>query len=142
MKLADVIRQTRKEYRTSMNKIAAIKLVRMLTGRGLKEARDFFDWMDVNGDGVSAQRLAAHWCVEHWQDNEICGCPEDVEVVAEKSELQRGDDAPNGGTGTKAKAVDMSASPATCGFMTTMGICGHPLVGGKCQFIYHNGGRH
>lgn len=32
MKLTDVIRQTQKEYRTSMNKIAAIKLVRSLTG--------------------------------------------------------------------------------------------------------------
>lgn len=83
MKLTDIIRQTRQEYRTSMNKIAAIKLVRNLTGCSLKEARDFFDWMDINGDGMSATRLAGHWCLTHWQDNEICGCPEGVEVVAD-----------------------------------------------------------
>jgi hypothetical protein len=84
MNLVDMIRQTRKEYRTSMNKIAAIKLVRSLTGYGLKEARDFFDWLDINGDGVSAARLASHWCLAHWQDNEICGCPESVDFVADE----------------------------------------------------------
>jgi len=86
MRLTDVIRKVRKEYRTSMDKIKAIKLVRKLTGRGLKEAKDFYDWMDVNGDGLSAPKLARHWCEEHWQDNEICGCPEGVEVVADEHE--------------------------------------------------------
>jgi hypothetical protein len=87
MNLVDMIRQTRKEYRTSMNKIAAIKLVRKLSGRGLKEAKDFFDWMDVNGDGLSALRLAGHWCEEHWQDNEICGCPKGVEIAADERQI-------------------------------------------------------
>ena len=86
MKLVEVIRKARKEYRDSMNKIEAIKLVRKLTGRGLKEAKDFFDWIDANGDGLSAPKLAGYWCEEHWQDNEICGCPEGVEVVADEQE--------------------------------------------------------
>jgi hypothetical protein len=75
MKLSDVIRQARKEYRTSMDKIKAIALVRKITGRDLKEAKDFYEWMDANGEGMSAPKLAGHWCEEHWQDNEICGCP-------------------------------------------------------------------
>ena len=75
MKLSDVIRQTRREYRTSMDKIKAVMLVRKMTGRGLKEAKDFYDWMDANGDGLSAPKLAGLWCEEHWQDNEICSCP-------------------------------------------------------------------
>jgi hypothetical protein len=87
MNLVNVIRKVRKEYYASMNKIEAVMLVRKLTGRGLKEAKDFFDWMDANGDRLAAPRLAGHWCVEHWQDNEICGCPEGVEVVAEEQAL-------------------------------------------------------
>jgi hypothetical protein len=130
MKLVEVIRKTQKEYRTSMNKIEAVMLVRKLTGRGLKEAKDFFDWMDANGDGLSAPRLAGHWCVEHWQDNESCGCPEGVEVVADEPKPR---DKP-----AAATLGSLTSRPETCGFMTTMGVCGHPLVDGKCRFIYHN----
>jgi hypothetical protein len=90
MKLVEVIRKTQREYRTSMNKIEAVVLVRKLTGRGLKEAKDFFDWIHANGDGLSAPQLAGHWCEEHWQDNENCGCPKGVESSpTSKSKLLR-----------------------------------------------------
>lgn len=87
MTLVDVIRKARKESRTSMNKIEAVTLVRKLTGRGLKEAKDFFDWIDLDGDGLSAPKLAGHWCEGHWQDNEICGCPLQ-QVEPEKPEIE------------------------------------------------------
>lgn len=127
MKIVDIIRKVRTEYRTSMNKIEAVMLIRKLTGRGLKEAKDFFDWIDANGDGLSAPKLAGHWCEEHWQDNEICGCPS-LEIVQEKPK-------------TKVAAETIRSSPSrpeTCGFVTTMGVRGHPLTDGRCQFIYHN----
>jgi hypothetical protein len=112
MRLTDVIRQARKEYRTSMDKITAIKLVRKLTGRGLKEAKDFFDWIDANGDGLSAPKLAGHWCEKHWQDNEICGCPEGVEVVADEQALTAGAGASGGEPVSPNRRAMSTALPA------------------------------
>jgi len=112
MRLTDVIRQARKEYRTSMDKITAIKLVRKLTGRGLKEAKDFFDWIDANGDGLSAPKLAGHWCEKHWQDNEICGCPEGVEVVADEQALTAGAGASGGEPVSPSRRAMSTALPA------------------------------
>jgi len=153
MKLVDVIRQTQKGYRTSINKIAAIKLVRTLTGCGLKEARDFFNWMDINGDGVSAARLAGHWCLAHWQDNEICGCPETVEVAADErhaiavsTEASSGEPAsamrPATVTTSQAPIPELSESDFTASGLPTMAAmirlnrkcrCGVP----KCNNEYH-----
>jgi hypothetical protein len=75
MNLVNVIRKARKIFRDENNPIEAIKSIRTTTGVGLKAAKDFWDWMDANGDGLSAPKLAGHWCEEHWQDNENCGCP-------------------------------------------------------------------
>jgi hypothetical protein len=86
MNLVNVIRKARKIFRDENNSIEAIKSIRTTTGVGLKAAKDFWDWMDANGDGLSAPALAGHWCEEHWQDNENCGCPEGVEVVADEQE--------------------------------------------------------
>ncbi|MGC2730170.1 MAG: hypothetical protein WA254_13305, partial [Candidatus Sulfotelmatobacter sp.] len=90
MNLVNVIRKARKIFRDENNPIEAIKSIRTTTGLGLKAAKDFWDWMDANGDGLSAPKLAGHWCEEHWQDNEICGCPEGVEVVADEQALTAG----------------------------------------------------
>jgi hypothetical protein len=104
MKVLDIIRKARKTFRDSMNKIEVIRVIREARPDiDLKGAKDFWEWIERNGDGLSAPRLACHWCVEHWQDNEICGCPEGVEVVAEESELQGKGDAANGGSCTQSK---------------------------------------
>jgi hypothetical protein len=74
--LVSVIHKARKVYRETFNKIEAIKVIRMARPDvGVKGAKDFWDWIDANGDGLSAPKLAGHWCEEHWQDNEICRCP-------------------------------------------------------------------
>ena len=97
MKLVDVIRKVRKEYYASRDKIAAVKLVRKLTGQGLRESKDFFDWIHANGEGLSAPRLAGHWCEEHWQDNEICGCPS-VEIADQQEQALAASTGASGGT--------------------------------------------
>ena len=96
--IVSLIRIVRKTYKTTMNKIEAIRAIREFdpTNIDLKMAKNFFDWMDANGDGLSAPKLAGHWCEEHWQDNEICGCPEGVEVVADEQALTAGAGASGG----------------------------------------------
>ena len=88
MKVLDIIRKARKTCRDSMNKIETIRVIREARPDvGLKGAKDFWEWIDLNGDGLSAPRLAGHWCEEHWQDNEICGCPM-LTVEQEKPEVE------------------------------------------------------
>ena len=50
----------------SGNRIEAIKAVRAAyPGAGLKGAKDFVDWLEMQALSISA--TAASWCVEHWK---------------------------------------------------------------------------
>jgi hypothetical protein len=86
------------------------------------------------------------YCGKPWrqsyQGTTSYNCPECIAVTdAEEAETQAEVmDEQKASAATTSVALS-PIEPETCGFVTTMGVCGHPLVGGKCQFIYHNGGR-
>lgn len=71
--MVKLIRKVRKVYRDAdYNKIEAIKFTREVTGRGLKEAKEFFDWVEEdNSLDMPATDLAFAWCEEHWCANNM-----------------------------------------------------------------------
>jgi hypothetical protein len=74
LKLRDVIRKARKTHRDTMNKIEAIKSIRMARPDvGLKGAKDFWDWIDAY-DYIPATTLVGLWCEGHWCEPRNCGC--------------------------------------------------------------------
>jgi hypothetical protein len=76
---------------------------------------------------------------ESYQGSTSYNCPKCIAATdAEEAETQAEvADEPKATAATTTAALSPT-KPETCGFMTTIGVCGHPLVEGKCRFIYHN----
>lgn len=81
------------------------------------------------------------YCGKPWkgsyQGTTSYNCPECIAATdTEEAEMQA-EDEPKATAETTSAALS-TAESETCRFVTTVGVCGHPLVGGKCHFIYHN----
>ena len=76
---------------------------------------------------------------ESYQGTTSYNCPECIAVTdAEEAETQAEVvEEPKATAATTSVALPPT-KPETCSFMTTMGVCGHLLIEGKCRFIYHN----
>lgn len=67
--IVSLIRIVRKTYKTTMNKIEAIRAIREFDpiNIDLKMAKNFFDWVtEPDNDEVSVTSLADMWCEKHW----------------------------------------------------------------------------
>lgn len=83
------------------------------------------------------------YCGKPWrksyQGTTSYNCPDciaatDAEEAETRAEVV---DEPKATAATTTVSL-LPTKPETCGFMTTVGVCGHPLMDGRCIFIFHN----
>jgi hypothetical protein len=65
--MVNLVAQVRELWRETLNKIDCIRFIRETAGVGLKEAKDFYDYLDFNWPN---KKIADGWCEVHWVEND------------------------------------------------------------------------
>ena len=79
---------------------------------------------------------------ESYQGTTSYNCPKCIAATdAEEAETQAEVVDELKATAATVTVAFSPTEPETCSFVTTVGVCGLPLVDGRCRFIFHSPGQ-